>query len=451
MKLLKEKSHLFGCGLVALAITLFAVVFAAPTPAMADEQNEPVVLTPDTHSFIGYPHHREPWPNEDGSPVEYPFIVEDDRIDVEFGMEADDSAAPHGYVLWQLFDETGKEVFSAYLMGFGYGYASNGFGFVLDAGTYTQRLTQVGCEGTQVNISLIAYTDPDTWVWPGPRKAQSITVGSTVDGKLTDSYDVTLDGNETATRYFKDFQFELDEPTDIKVTALPRIGEARLSLLDSEGNLLRSALSVYDEEQDSPRAITLDCGTLAAGTHYLRYEATEGPDGNPSAQNREFNLSTQAGRAVYRMYNPYTGEHFFTTSADERDSTRAYGWDYEGVLCVTPITSDYPIYRLYNPNNGDHMYTASQAEYDKLESLGWQKEDVAFYSVDDPAAKAESFSGVAIERFFNPYSEGGGSHHFVNSDVRGQAESKQLAASGWNEESTGWTAIDVLGVLGLGN
>ena len=439
MELLRENWKKAAFGLLAIAVAVAAIVVAVPTPALADEANEPVVLTPETHSFIGYPHHREPWPNEDGSPVEYPFIVEDNRIDVEFGMEADDSAAPHGYVLWQLFDETGKEVFSAYLMGFGYGYASNAFGFVLNAGTYTQRLTQVGCEGTPVNISLIAYTHPDTWVWPGSLKADRITVGSTVDSKFTDPSDVAEGSGLDVKRYYKDFEFSLDDPTNVKVSAKPINGETQLSLLDSEGSLLKSATSPYDAEEGTFGAYDLDCGRLPAGTYYIRYEALELPDKTTPAKDREFTLSAKAGHEVYRLYNSHTGEHFYTASASERDTMVAGGWTSEGIMWYAPLKSDYPIYRLYNPFTGDHHFASTLNEYNELGESGWTKEGIVFYSLGNP--EDASADGVVIDRFYNPYNPGPGSHMYANSEGAGKAEFDQLVASGWTHEGTGWTGL----------
>lgn len=44
--------------------------------------------------------------------------------------------------------------------------------------------------------------------------------------------------------------------------------------------------------------------------------------------------STQA--EIYRLYNKNTGEHFYTSSAFERDSVNKSGWSYEGVGWIAP-------------------------------------------------------------------------------------------------------------------
>ena len=60
--------------------------------------------------------------------------------------------------------------------------------------------------------------------------------------------------------------------------------------------------------------------------------------------------------SLHRMYNPNSGEHFYTSSDKERINLLSAGWRYEGSGWVAPLTGD-PVYRLYNPNAGDHHYT----------------------------------------------------------------------------------------------
>lgn len=83
------------------------------------------------------------------------------------------------------------------------------------------------------------------------------------------------------------------------------------------------------------------------------------------------------GNPMWRMYNSYTGEHFYTSSTDERDSLRMAGWNCEGVGWVAP-TSGKDVYRLYNSYvpGGDHHYTTNQDERDSLISAGWSYEGI---------------------------------------------------------------------------
>ena len=137
-----------------------------------------------------------------------------------------------------------------------------------------------------------------------------------------------------------------------------------------------------------------------------------------------------SGVAMHRLYNPNSGEHFYTASAHERDSLRRAGWKYEGVGWTAPASSRTPVYRLYSGT--DHHYTASAAERDMLVRAGWKYEGVGWYSDD---AK-----GVPLYRQFNPNVNPGaprnnsGSHNYTTS----RAEHDHLVSVGWRGEGIGW-------------
>lgn len=82
---------------------------------------------------------------------------------------------------------------------------------------------------------------------------------------------------------------------------------------------------------------------------------------------------------VYRIYNPNSGEHFYSQSAGERDNLKRTGWKFEGVAWTAPATGAN-VYRMYNPNDGRHHYTESLGEAQQLWDLGWTFEGVAFKS-----------------------------------------------------------------------
>ena len=94
-------------------------------------------------------------------------------------------------------------------------------------------------------------------------------------------------------------------------------------------------------------------------------------------------------KPMYRLYNPNSGEHFYTASNYEARSLVSAGWRYEGVGWMAPARSSTPVYRLYNPNAGDHHYTTSAYERDHLKSVGWRDEGIGWYGSgsagDDPA------------------------------------------------------------------
>ena len=87
--------------------------------------------------------------------------------------------------------------------------------------------------------------------------------------------------------------------------------------------------------------------------------------------------------AVYRLYNPNSGEHLFTASASEKGFLTGHGWIDEGICWYgvgTKKTSDNtPVFRYYNPNSADHHFTTSQDEASILVVAGWKNEGITFY------------------------------------------------------------------------
>lgn len=132
--------------------------------------------------------------------------------------------------------------------------------------------------------------------------------------------------------------------------------------------------------------------------------------------------------AMYRMYNPNTGEHFYTSNATERKNLIDAKWRYEGIGWYAPVKSGTPVYRLYNQNAGDHHYTINEGERNILIRAGWKSEGVGWYSDD-----AE---GTALYRQYNPNAKSG-SHNYTTS----KAENDQLVRAGWHAEGVGWYGL----------
>ncbi len=135
---------------------------------------------------------------------------------------------------------------------------------------------------------------------------------------------------------------------------------------------------------------------------------------------------------MFRLYNPNSGEHFYTGSEEERDNLVGEGWNYEGIAWNAPVTSSKPVYRLYNAYAGDHHYTLSAGERDELVAAGWRYEGVCWNSWET----GES-GGEALYRLYNPnaYQTGGsGAHHYT----RSQEERDYLVSLGWRDERIAW-------------
>lgn len=132
--------------------------------------------------------------------------------------------------------------------------------------------------------------------------------------------------------------------------------------------------------------------------------------------------------SMYRLYNPNSGEHFYTKTTAERNHLVSVGWSDESYGWVSPAVSDAPVYRLYNPNGGDHHYTESAEERDGLVKLGWRYEGIGWYS--------DTNKTIPVYRQYNPNADTG-SHNFTPSTE----ERDILIAVGWNDEGIGWYGV----------
>ena len=133
--------------------------------------------------------------------------------------------------------------------------------------------------------------------------------------------------------------------------------------------------------------------------------------------------------AMYRLYNQWTGEHFYTASLEERNTLANVGWTYESVGWFAP-EDGIPVYRLYNPyaSGGDHHYTMSEAEYAHLQSVGWRAEGVCWYS--------DTNKSVPVYREYNPYEVAHNHNYTANT-----SEHDMLVGVGWNDEGIGWYGV----------
>ncbi len=131
--------------------------------------------------------------------------------------------------------------------------------------------------------------------------------------------------------------------------------------------------------------------------------------------------------SMYRMYNPWSGEHFYTSSNKERLGVRGAGWEYEGVGWKAPESGN-PVYRLYNPYMGDHHYTLKEDERDSLIAVGWVDEGVGWFS--DPG------ESVPLYREYNP-NELSHNHNYTAD----KAEHDALVSLGWVDEGKAWYGV----------
>lgn len=85
---------------------------------------------------------------------------------------------------------------------------------------------------------------------------------------------------------------------------------------------------------------------------------------------------------LYRLYSVAATDHFYTTSAVERDSAAAGAYQYEGIagyIFPTEECGAIPLFRMYNPGVLDHFYTTSAGETDFAAGGGYVREGTTGY------------------------------------------------------------------------
>ena len=181
------------------------------------------------------------------------------------------------------------------------------------------------------------------------------------------------------------------------------------------------------DENGNVTALSAGEGTIVANTEDGWYEAkcriTVSGEGS-------VDLSEQMSQTkiMHRLYNPNSGEHFYTASESEKNHLVKAGWKFEGTAWTAPKLSYTPVYRMYNPNAGDHHYTTKKKEVDSLAKSGWKYEGIAWYSDDNKT--------VPLYRLYNPNAVSG-SHHYTTK----QRERDALISVGWKEEGIGWYGL----------
>jgi len=143
----------------------------------------------------------------------------------------------------------------------------------------------------------------------------------------------------------------------------------------------------------------------------------------------ELDSRIDSGRTeMFRLYNPNSGEHFYTKDSNEKNSLVAYGWKYEGVGWTAPSSGD-AVYRLYNANAGDHHYTMDENEKNALVNLGWKYEGIGWYS--------DTNKSIPLYRQYNPNAKAG-SHNYTTD----RNEATALVSYGWKDEGIAWYGVN---------
>lgn len=132
---------------------------------------------------------------------------------------------------------------------------------------------------------------------------------------------------------------------------------------------------------------------------------------------------------MHRLYNPNSGEHFYTGNLSEKDSLINEGWNYEGVAWNAPDFSLNPVYRLYDKNAGVHRYTMDEDKRDGFIAEGWSDEGIGWYS--------DEIETIPVFGLYNKNALQAGAYHFTADE----SERDSLIELGWTDEGIGWYGV----------
>jgi 2',3'-cyclic-nucleotide 2'-phosphodiesterase (5'-nucleotidase family) len=278
---------------------------------------------------------------------------------------------------------------------------------------------------------------------------------------VADRYTIGSDGNAAIkksesvygidTFYGIDYVFDLTKPEGQRVVRADYNGKS----LKGSSEKIRVALNNYRlsggykfaevtgiSEEDAVWTADKYLGAdrspmLTQIGEYVRAMKTVTPNDKVShGKDTSWSLKVKADPAVpsasanpmYRVYNPNSGEHFYTASKKEKDYLVSVGWNDEGTGWYAPRTSKTPVYRLYNAVAGEHHYTTSAAEKDYLVKAGWNYESIGWYSDDSKT--------VPVYRQYNPNAFSC-NHNFTTNEK----EKNGLIRIGWRDEGIGWYGV----------
>ena len=162
-----------------------------------------------------------------------------------------------------------------------------------------------------------------------------------------------------------------------------------------------------------------------------RSEVVQNPDQSYSVN--VYTYSTVQVVPLYRFYNPYLKDYFWTASADEKLQleqnyrTGKETYQFEGIVGYVEQTAsnqNLPVYRFWNRKTADHFYTTSAAEKQQLEAdLASGKDNYVYEGI---AWYVPETSAHPVYRFFDTAAY----NHFYTSDPQLQVSLSQAFING---------------------
>jgi|GEM_PF-1964274 len=276
--------------------------------------------------------------------------------------------------------------------------------------------------------TTITYdVNPNTGELSNPKKHTSMPAGTLTGSTKTEilhgvmkyEADSSLDYNT---------QKKISDPVDGKKVITSVInGEPKVEITPAKNGLTKvgNKQVTHEGNKTITTTYTVDPDTGALSNPNSKITVTPAPShADGEAIEPQF-------AAMYRLYNPYTHEHLFTTDAAEKDNLVSLGWNFENVTGKVYMHSEKGgVYRLYNPTTGEHHYTTKEDELTKCVKAGWKNEGVKFFSVLDADKQT-----VGMVSMYNPYEKKFYHHYTSDPD-----EIAKMVKDGWRKEDVKWYA-----------
>ena len=164
---------------------------------------------------------------------------------------------------------------------------------------------------------------------------------------------------------------------------------------------------------------------------YTTGESQDSKPQDPKPQDPEPVTPKPKGQELYRLFDPSSGEHLYTTHMEEVQALVGKGWDWERAQTMSLPKSGTPVWRLFDPRNGDHHYTSDAHECRVLTAeRGWVYDfggQPAFYG-------APAGSGRPVYRIYDTRAARFG--HLFTADANERRV--HLSEGGWDDEGVAW-------------
>ena len=344
------------------------------------------------------------------------FMEKDQKFAVVATLTSTDSAGKAVYQIpmHRSFSKAMAEKTGSPLKIYATGVINQGESFALDGGAWvdwTEELAEIrkmdsGTASYEYdNFALKAFADE---VDP-----------FTIEKKILNPQDVYHPGDV--------IQYQLIVHNESKTQAIENI-----VVTDSLGDLGDAGkIDIIDpgEEAKIEYSYTVTAADAARGSVTNEAEASvTGFEGMSAKVSMKAICAEKATLSIHRLYNPNSGEHFYTKATPEYNMLIDLGWNDEGFGWTAPEESNTPVYRLYNVYGGEHHFTTSVTERDFLVGIGWNDEGIGWSSDD-----AET---TPLHRDYNPNAFAN-NHNYTASTV----EHEYLNSIGWRDEGIGWYGL----------